>query len=242
MEVEMKAVLNDDQLRKLLNNEDLGICKTNEIREFLVKKDTYYSFNGEKIKKPKHITRIRKEAYIDAWNPGQKKPMHPIDLATGREHTEETHDIDIFSHAVTSFFNFNFDPVPNHEDIYLTIKEKHTDEKGIETNVENESRMYDTEAVEALLNSLNFKVYFEKDKRSISFWTDVNKSRLHLEIVSVNASDIYLEIECCIPDLLSKTEKEKLIDTTRSDIKYFFKEVLGITEFDGRSGAEIIGA
>lgn len=234
MEVEMKAVINSDQLKKLLNNEDLGICKTNEIREFLVKKDTYYSFNGEKIKKPKHITRIRKEAFIDTWNPGQKKPMHPIDLATGREYEEETRDIDIFSHAVTSFFNFNFDPVPNHEDIYLTIKEKHTDEKGIETNVENESRIYDTEAIEALLNNVNFKVYFEKDKRSISFSTVLDGCHMHLEIVSVNASDIYLEIECITePDYVAQCQ---------TTIKKFFKEVLGITEFDGRSWAEIIGA
>lgn len=48
MEIEMKAVLNDDQLKALLSKEDFGFCKTNEVRDFLIKKDTYYSFNGEK--------------------------------------------------------------------------------------------------------------------------------------------------------------------------------------------------
>ena len=48
----------------------------------------------------------------------------------------------------------------------------------------------------------------------------------------VNASDIYLEIEACTDS--DANEYANLI-------MRFFKEALGITEFDGRSWANIIG-
>lgn len=233
MEVEMKAKISTKDLESLLTKEDFGFCKTNEIREFFIKKDTYYSFNGEKIKKPKNVVRIRDEKYIDTWNPGQVKPLrlHSMD---GVKRDDEYSNISIMNYAALEFFNFNIKNFEaENEQTVLTIKEKHTDKKGIESNVERESEVFSTDGVEAFLEMTNFKKYFEKEKRSISFYTVVDNCHLHLEIVSVNASELYLEIECI-------TEPGCVV-TCQNAIKKFFKEALNIEEFDGRSWAEIIG-
>lgn len=234
MEIEMKAVINEDQFKTLLNTEDFGFCKTNEIRDFLVKKDTYYSFNGEKISKPKYIQRIREETLVATYNPGKECL---VDQIKRREDTgEEVHvqtPMSLFAYAALEFFNFNqtlSGMCPTRT--YVTVKEKHTDARGRENNSEYESEVSNRAAIEELYKVMNLKPYFEKDKRSISFYIEIEGKQLHAEIVSVNASDIYLEIEACTDS--GANEYANLI-------MRFFKEALGITKFDGRSWATIIG-
>ena len=87
---------------------------------------------------------------------------------------------------------------------YLTVKERHTDESGIETNEEYESILDNIETKNTLTKVLeiaNFKPYFTKSKGSISFYvnrTSDNK-KLHCEIVAVNGLGPLLEVEVFAP-------------------------------------------
>lgn len=67
---------------------------------------------------------------------------------------------------------------------------------------------------------------------------------MHAELVSVNGIGPYLEIESTIKlkDESALLDGEDLlkVNTARDQIKWFFKHELGITEFDGRSWADII--
>ena len=235
MEVEMKAAINEDQLKALLNTEDFGFCKTNEVRDFLVKKDTYYSFNGERVNKPKYIQRIREEILVASYNPGKEYTIEQIKRRgdTGEEVTVQT-NMNLFTYACLEFFNFNRTlKAMCSTRTYVTVKEKHTDARGRESNSEYESEVTNKSAIEELYRVMNFKPYFEKDKRSISFYIEMEGKKLHAEIVSVNASNIYLEIEAC-------TDSENAKDYADL-IARFFKEAFNITEFDSRSWSEIVG-
>ena len=53
MEIEMKAPLNADQLEALLTKEKIKNYTFSSQRELLIKSDIYYSFGGERLKKPK---------------------------------------------------------------------------------------------------------------------------------------------------------------------------------------------
>ena len=142
MEVEMKAWVSPMQVDKLLSLEKstgFKIC-TLDI-EKLFKKDVYYSFNGDVLKEPKRIIRIRTE--------------NSAPIEQGKE------TIDVCEISPTDFKS----PART----YLTVKERHTDESGIETNEEYESILDNIETKNTLTKVLeiaNFKPYFTKIKGS----------------------------------------------------------------------------
>lgn len=228
MEIEMKAPLNADQLEALLTKEKIKNYTFSSQRELLIKSDIYYSFGGERLKKPKNIVRIREESTFDSIKIDQAKAF--VLEVNGRNITTDA--INLFTFACKYFFDFRVNPLTSNSNSFLTIKRKHTDEFGVETNDEKESKVSDKESLFALLGIVNFKPYFEKIKRSISFYA----GEMHLEIVSVNASDVYLEIEICIPE---KDTSSATVEAAQKTIKDFFKDALGITTFDSRSWAEI---
>lgn len=189
----------------------------------------------KKINKPKYIQRTREETLVASYNPGKEYPIEQVKRRedTGEEVTVQT-SMSLFAYAALEFFNFNqtlSGMCPTRT--YVTVKEKHTDARGRETNSEYESEVTNKPAIEELYKAMNFKPYFEKDKRSISFYIEIEGKKLHAEIVSVNASKIYLEIEACTDSENAKEYGDL--------IAHFFKEAFNITEFDGRSWAEIIG-
>jgi len=229
MEIEMKAKVDSEQVSKLMKFFD-------KETEYLEKCDEYFSFGGIAPKKPKNIIRIRKEksatnapilvfpflkifgsSSITVENilTGYIRPFEKTELAQNRT--------------------------------WLTVKAKNTSPDGIETNEETEGQL-SVDAEEAFRKSMsiaNFKPYFTKFKRSFSFYVK-NKAEdleMHAELVSVNGIGPYLEIESTIElgneDLLVGEDLLK-VNTARDQIKWFFKHELGITEFDGRSWADII--
>lgn len=210
MEVEMKAWVSPMQVDKLLSFEKstgFKIC-TLDI-EKLYKKDVYYSFNGDVLKEPKRIIRIRTEN------------------SASIEQGKETIDVCKISH--TDFKS----PART----YLTVKERHTDESGIETNEEYES-ILDKETKNTLTKVLeiaNFKPYFTKSKGSISFYvnrTSDNK-KLHCELVAVNGLGPLLEVEVFAPASQYDTVEDYMcgsVADAKELLKEFFWEVVQINE------------
>lgn len=210
MEIESKAIINEQQLRKLLTYRSFGPYNASRVKDALVKSDTYYSLVNPFI-------RIRTEHIINSWY---------TDLLQS----------DYIVEAALDFFDLEKNFSPMCENAYFTLKEKYTDAQGVESNIEKETFVENTEALEYFLESINFKKCFEKTKRSISFCVDTDERQLHLEIVKVNASDIYLEVECTGVDDKSESEQE----AAKADIKKFFKDVLDIEEFENRSWLAIL--
>lgn len=216
MEVEMKAKITFDQMNKLANdNFDKYYIPDWSEWEPLLKTDTFYSFNGERPIKPKNIIRIRKEF-------SRIKYVDFEELIKGEVGKEKF----------------------NHREVFLTVKEKHTDDEGIETNQEIEGTL-DSGAVEAFTKAMeitNFKPYFEKEKSSLSFYVIRNKDKkkMHCEIVSVNGVGPFLEIEVIVPDNISVPEDCESTQEAQELIKGFFKDVFNITEFDKRTWPQII--
>ena len=211
MEVEMKAWVSPMQVDKLLSLEKstgFKIC-TLDI-EKLYKKDVYYSFNGDVLKEPKRIIRIRTEnsAYI--------------------EQGKET--IDVCKISPTDFKS----PART----YLTVKERHTDESGIETNEEYESILDNIETKNTLTKVLeiaNFKPYFTKSKGSISFYVKriSDNKKLHCELVAVNGLGPLLEVEVFAPasqyDIVEDYMCGSVADA-KELLKEFFWKVVKINE------------
>ena len=218
MEIEMKARLNDEQLDKIL------WCIDNE-SENLEKSDEYFSFDGIAPKKPKNIIRIRKEK---AGNANKC-------LAAFRGGCSVDTVKCILVGAIYPFASVEADK----EQTWLTVKAKNTDSAGIETNEETEGQLFKgaEEAFRKSMEITHFKTYFTKFKRSFSFYVknkDKNKNNftMHAELVSVDGVGPYLEIESVV--------KEKDAAEASDQIKWFFEHELGITEFDGRSWADIV--
>ena len=211
MEVEMKAWVSPMQVDKLLSLEKstgFKIC-TLDI-EKLFKKDVYYSFNGDVLKEPKRIIRIRTE--------------NSAPIEQGKE------TVDVCKISPTDFKS----PAKT----YLTVKERHTDENGIETNEEYESILDNIETKNTLTKVLeiaNFKPYFTKSKGSISFYvkrTSDNK-KLHCEIVAVNGLGPLLEVEVFAPasqyDIVEDYMCGSVADA-KELLKEFFWKVVQINE------------
>lgn len=218
MEIEMKARLNDEQLDKIL------WCIDNE-SEYLEKSDEYFSFDGIAPKKPKNIIRIRKEKVGNANKC----------LAAFRGGCSVDTVKCILVGAIYPLASVE----PDKEQTWLTVKAKNTDPNGIETNEETEGQLFkgSEEAFRKSMEITHFKTYFTKFKRSFSFYVknqDNNKNdfTMHAELVSVDGVGPYLEIESVV--------KEKDATKASDQIKWFFEHELGITEFDGRSWADIV--
>lgn len=211
MEVEMKAWVSPVQVYELLNlKKSTGFEISNPfLIEKLYKKDVYYSFNGDVLKEPKRIIRIRTEnsALI-------KQGVETVNVC-------EISPTD-FTHPAKT---------------YLTVKERHTDESGIETNKEYESILNkETEnTLTKVLEIANFKPYFTKSKGSISFFvnrTSDNK-QLHCEIVAVNGRGPLLEVEVFAPgshyDIVTEHMCESVAEA-KELLKEFFWKVVQIDE------------
>jgi len=229
MEIEMKARVDNEQVSTLLKF-------FNKETEYLEKSDEYFSFGGVTPKKPKNIIRIRKEkSAVNA--PILVFPF--LKFFGSSSITVEN----ILTGYIRPFENTELAK----DKTWLTVKAKNTSPDGIETNEETEGQL-SADAEDAFRKSMsiaNFKPYFTKFKKSFSFYVR-NKAEdfeMHAELVSVNGIGPYLEIESTI-----KLENEEVLEgedllkvnTARDQIKWFFKHELGITEFDGRSWADII--
>ena len=214
MEVEMKAQISVAQAKELVDGNigDYHITRGGGWKPFH-RRDTYYSFNGEKLNRPTNIIRIREEADI------------------GDELFE-----DIILGKATKFKDGT-------NKTFLTVKAKNTDEKGIEVNEETEGILIgDAKAAfEKSMKICNFKPYFQKRKDSVSFYVADKKNReMHCEIVNVNGHGPYLEVEVIVPNVHCTVQPFHDPDAARDFIEDFFYDVFGITKFDGRSWAEII--
>jgi len=216
MEVEMKAQISVAQAKELVDGNigEYHITRGGGWRPFH-RRDTYYSFNGEKLNRPTNIIRIREEAEI------------------GDDSFE-----DIILGKATKFKDGT-------NKTFLTVKAKNTDEKGIESNEETEGILVgDAKAAfEKSMKLCNFKPYFQKRKDSVSLYVaHRNEYReMHCEIVNVNGHGPYLEVEVIVPDV--KNKDSAMFDNpadAKNIIEGFFYDVFGITKFDGRSWAEII--
>lgn len=216
MEVEMKAKITVEQAIDLVD-EKIGpyrISRGGGWRPYR-KRDTYYSFNGEKLDHPTNIIRIREEMEIgeDSFE----------DIILGKAET-----IRCGTHKT-----------------FLTVKAKSTDEKGVETNEETEGILIgDAKAAfEKSMEVCNFKPYFQKRKDSVSLYvTDSDgNNEIHCEIVNVNGHGPYLEVEAIVPTIGENSSgKLASVEQANTFIGTFLYKVFGIYEFDGRSWAEII--
>ena len=215
MEIEMKALLNEKQINKL-------IPYMNDKATFLIKSDNYFSFNGIEPKLPKDIIRIRKEKETNAFN--MLKVDDP-DLSHSII-AKNIKDVLLGYSGLASYWDLKYT-----SKTLLTVKKKNTDPLGIECNEETEGEL-SSDAESAFLKSLeiaNFKSYFLKTKRSFSFYID----NMHAELVSVNGIGPYLEVEYIVD---KSSDKNKAVNS----VKGLFNNILGITEFDKRDWPTII--
>ena len=230
MEWEMKAKVTQEQIANLLR-EYLPLNPKQS--EFITKKDTYYSFGGIAPKKPDRIVRTREEHKYNFKQIIKAGPQ-PVDFINEKDPAVwnyvaantaallKGHLIDFLSTSVTQ-------PKPQ---ILLTVKEKET-VGDAEKNEEFEGELpVDTAiAFNKFVEMANFKPYFRKDKNSVSFYTEEEGKLLHCELVSVNGSDVYLEVEYCS----DKSDFDAI-----PIIKHFMKNKVGVESFDRRSWVDII--
>lgn len=219
----MKAKITKEQLAHLMWD---YLPFNAEHSKFLIKTDMYFSFNGETPKKPKHIVRLRNEVAYNFKDVLKERGVEWDPLSY-----KENADLELVAEKSIEMLQTDWDDLMTTDKHYclLTVKEKRTIEDS-EMNTEYEGEM-SKEAGMAFYEAMkvaNFKPYFLKNKNSISFYIEKD---LHCEIVSVNGSDVYLEVECCTD--------EPTIPTPTERIRKFMND-LGITEFDTRSWADII--
>lgn len=228
MEWEMKAKVTQEQIANLLRD---YLPFNPKQSEFIIKSDVYYSFGGVKPDNPPRIVRTREEHKYNFKQIIEAGPQ-PVDFINEKDPAVwnyvaantaallKGHLIDFLSTSVTQ-------PKPQ---ILLTVKEKHT-VGDYESNEEFEGELPINTAMafQKFVEMANFRPYFEKNKNSVSFYTDEG---LHCELVSVNGSDVYLEVECCITT-------DSLSDPIVR-VKDFMKNKVGIEKFDRRSWPEII--
>lgn len=230
MEIEMKAKVNIDHIEKLLKYFDKESL-------YLEKKDEYFSFDGIAPKKPKNIIRIRKEQQVNAT-----KALESVGGLTA-----ENIKCVLIGYIDPFAENGGADKFQT----FLTVKAKNTSPDGVEVNEETEGQLFEgsEEAFRKSMKVTHFEPYFTKLKKSFSFYVknkdeDKNKYVMHAELVSVNGV-MYLEIESVVE---LEVEDSNVLDGedllkvkgSRDQIMWFFDKELGITEFDGRSWADIM--
>lgn len=230
MEWELKAKVTHAQIANLLR-EYLPLNPKNS--EFIIKSDTYYSFDGIEPRKPKNTARIREERkydlkdvisvsspFVDYIN--EKDPVVWNSIAIKVVNLLSGYNMDFLSPSIKQ---------PETQ-IVLTVKKKKTI-SDYEKNEEFEGKLPadTTIAFMKFVDMTNFKPYFRKDKNTVSFYVEEDEKNLHCELVSVNGSDVYLEVEYC--------SDETNLDVI-STIKHFMKNKVGIEKFDRRSWPAII--
>lgn len=230
MEWELKAKVTHAQIAKLLRE---YLLLNPRHSEFIIKSDTYYSFGGIEPRKPKNTVRIREERkyelkdVISVSSPfvnylNEKDPAVWNSIATKVVNLLRGYNMDFLSPSIKQ---------PDTQ-IVLTVKEKKTI-GDYEKNEEFEGKLPadTTIAFMKFIDMTNFKPYFRKDKNSVSFYIEEEGKILHCELVSVNGSDVYLEVEYC--------SDETNFDVI-STIRHFMKNKVGIEKFDRRSWPAII--
>ena len=225
MEIEMKALCQEDQIPNLFKNKLGNFTKINtDSDDLLFKSDKYYSWGGEQLSKPKKIFRVRTEAEIAKF----------VKTADVSEKVLQT----------IKFFNSE-DAILTDQSAYkayLTYKKHYVLPDGSQSNIENEGEisLEAAETFDIMMKSAGFDVYFIKNKKSCSlyFTSDKTGQILHCEIVKVNNLPVYLEIESILNDeTMTETIRQETIDT----IKEFYQE-LGITSFEPRNWKQLIEA
>ena len=225
MEIEMKALCQEDQIPNLFKNKLGNFTKINtDSDDLLFKSDKYYSWGGEQLSKPKKIFRVRTEAEIAKF----------VKTADVSEKVLQT----------IKFFNSE-DAILTDQStykVYLTYKKHYVLPDGSQSNIENEGEisLEAAKTFDIIMKSAGFDVYFMKNKKSCSLYFTSNKTGqiLHCEIVKVNNLPVYLEIESILNDeTMTEAIRQETIDT----IKEFYQE-LGITSFEPRNWKQLIEA
>lgn len=225
MEIEMKALCQEDQIPNLFKSKLGNFTKINtDSDDLLFKSDKYYSWGGEQLSKPRKIFRVRTEAEIAKF----------VKTADVSEKVLQT----------IKFFNSE-DAILTDQStykVYLTYKKHYVLPDGSQSNIENEGEisLEAAKTFDIIMKSTGFDVYFMKNKKSCSlyFTSDKNGQILHCEIVKVNNLPVYLEIESILNDeTITDAIRQETIDT----IKEFYQE-LGITSFEPRNWKQLIEA
>ena len=225
MEIEMKALCQEDQIPNLFKNKLGNFTKINtDSDDLLFKSDKYYSWGGEQLSKPKKIFRVRTEAEIAKF----------VKTADVSEKVLQT----------IKFFNSEEAILTDQSayKAYLTYKKHYVLPDGSQSNIENEGEisLEAAKTFDIMMKSAGFDVYFMKNKKSCSlyFTSDKTGQILHCEIVKVNNLPVYLEIESILNDeTMTEAIRQETIDT----IKEFYQE-LGITSFEPRNWKQLIEA
>lgn len=225
MEIEMKALCQEDQIPNLFKSKLGNFTKINtDSDDLLFKSDKYYSWGGEQLSKPRKIFRVRTEAEIAKF----------VKTADVSEKVLQT----------IKFFNSE-DAILTDQStykVYLTYKKHYVLPDGSQSNIENEGEisLEAAKTFDIIMKSAGFDVYFMKNKKSCSLYFTSNKTGqiLHCEIVKVNNLPVYLEIESILNDeTMTEAIRQETIDT----IKEFYQE-LGITSFESRNWKQLIEA
>lgn len=225
MEIEMKALCQEDQIPNLFKSKLGNFTKINtDSDDLLFKSDKYYSWGGEQLSKPRKIFRVRTEAEIAKF----------VKTADVSEKVLQT----------IKFFNSE-DAILTDQStykVYLTYKKHYVLPDDSQSNIENEGEisLEAAKTFDIIMKSAGFDVYFMKNKKSCSlyFTSDKNGQILHCEIVKVNNLPVYLEIESILNDeTITDAIRQETIDT----IKEFYQE-LGITSFEPRNWKQLIEA
>ena len=225
MEIEMKALCQEDQIPNLFKSKLGNFTKINtDSDDLLFKSDKYYSWGGEQLSKPRKIFRVRTEAEIAKF--------------------VKTADVSEKILQTIKFFNSE-DAILTDQStykVYLTYKKHYVLPDGSQSNIENEGEisLEAAKTFDIIMKSAGFDVYFMKNKKSCSlyFTSDKNGQILHCEIVKVNNLPVYLEIESILNDeTITDAIRQETIDT----IKEFYQE-LGITSFEPRNWKQLIEA
>ena len=225
MEIEMKALCQEDQILNLFKNKLGNFTKINtDLDNLLFKSDKYYSWGGEQLSKPKKIFRVRTETEIAKF----------VKTADVSEKVLQT----------IKFFNSE-DAILTDQSAYkayLTYKKHYVLPDGSQSNIENEGEisLEAAKTFDIMMKSAGFDVYFIKNKKSCSlyFTSDKNGQILHCEIVKVNNLPVYLEIESIVKD---EAVTDAIRQETTDTIKEFYQE-LGITSFEPRNWKQLIEA
>ena len=225
MEIEMKALCQEDQIPNLFKNKLGNFTKINtDSDDLLFKSDKYYSWGGEQLSKPKKIFRVRAEAEI-------AKFVKTADVSEKVLQTIKFFDSEDVTLTDQSTYK-----------AYLTYKKHYVLPDGSQSNIENEGEisLEAAKTFDIMMKSAGFDVYFMKNKKSCSlyFTSDKNGQILHCEIVKVNNLPVYLEIESILND---ETMTEAIRQETIGTIKEFYQE-LGITSFEPRNWKQLIEA
>ena len=225
MEIEMKALCQEDQIPNLFKSKLGNFTKINtDSDDLLFKSDKYYSWGGEQLSKPKKIFRVRTEAEI-------AKFVKTADVSEKVLQTIKFFDSEDVTLTDQSTYK-----------AYLTYKKHYVLPDGSQSNIENEGEisLEAAKTFDIMMKSAGFDVYFIKNKKSCSlyFTSDKNGQILHCEIVKVNNLPVYLEIDSILNDeTMTEAIRQETIDT----IKEFYQE-LGITSFEPRNWKQLIEA